>query len=110
MLMVFAVMIALIILAQVFLFKKNPATQPSQKPAETTQSTPAATQAATPAAPAQASSQPSDSTAKVAPKAASKEVETTVENDFYRIVFTNKGAQVISWVLKKFKDDDGYAL
>jgi YidC/Oxa1 family membrane protein insertase len=112
MMMVFAVMIALIILAQVFLFKKSPATQPAQKPAETTQSTPAATQSSASAAPAQASSQPDANTPKasVAPKAASSEVETTVENDFYRVVFTNKGAQVKSWVLKKFKDDDGNPL
>ena len=112
MLMVFAVMIALIILAQVFLFKKNPATQTSQKPAETTQSNPGAAQSATPAASAQASSQPDANAPRgaVASKVASSEVETTVENDFYRIVFTNKGAQVKSWVLKKFKDDDGNPL
>ena len=28
-----------------------------------------------------------------------------MENDLYRIRFTNRGAQVKSWVLKKFKDD-----
>ena len=33
-----------------------------------------------------------------------------VENDLYRITFTNKGAQVKSWVLKKFNDDQGHPL
>jgi YidC/Oxa1 family membrane protein insertase len=28
-----------------------------------------------------------------------------VENDLYRITFTNRGAQVKSWILKKFTDD-----
>ena len=42
-------------------------------------------------------------------KAASAEAETVVENGLYRIVFTNRGAQVKSWVLKKYKDEDGQA-
>jgi len=43
----------------------------------------------------------------VAGKAAREETDTVVENDQYRIVFTNRGAQVRSWVLKKFKNDKG---
>ena len=38
-------------------------------------------------------------------KQASSEVETVIENDLYRITFTNKGAQVKSWILKKFDND-----
>jgi YidC/Oxa1 family membrane protein insertase len=33
-----------------------------------------------------------------------------VENDLYKIVFTNKGGQAKSWVLKKFKDEKGQPL
>ncbi len=33
-----------------------------------------------------------------------------VENRLYKIVFTNRGAQVKSWILKKYKDDDGHPL
>ncbi len=44
-------------------------------------------------------------TQKSAPLTASKESETVVENDVYRIVFTNRGARVKSWVLKKYTDD-----
>jgi YidC/Oxa1 family membrane protein insertase len=43
-------------------------------------------------------------------KQASSEAETVVENDLYKIRFTNRGAQVKSWVLKKFKDDKGQPL
>jgi YidC/Oxa1 family membrane protein insertase len=43
-------------------------------------------------------------------KQANAEAETVVENDFYRITFTNRGAQVKSWILKKFDDDKGQPL
>ncbi len=35
---------------------------------------------------------------------------TTVENELYRIEFTNRGGQVKSWVLKKYKDEAGKPL
>jgi YidC/Oxa1 family membrane protein insertase len=38
-------------------------------------------------------------------KQAANETETVVENDVYRITFTNKGAQVKSWILKKYNND-----
>jgi YidC/Oxa1 family membrane protein insertase len=38
-------------------------------------------------------------------KQATVETETVIENDLYRITFTNRGAQVKSWVLKKFDND-----
>ena len=38
------------------------------------------------------------------------EATTTVENELYRITFTNRGGQVSSWVLKKYKDSDGKPL
>ncbi len=40
-------------------------------------------------------------------KQASAEAQTIIENDLYRITFTNRGAQVTSWILKKFTDDKG---
>ena len=43
-------------------------------------------------------------------KAATAEAETVVENSFYRIVFTNHGAQAKSWILKKYKDEKGQPL
>ena len=38
-------------------------------------------------------------------KQATSETETVIDNDLYRITFTNKGAQVKSWILKKFNND-----
>jgi YidC/Oxa1 family membrane protein insertase len=55
----------------------------------------AATPAAAKAAPASA------------PLHATSESETVIENDVYRIVFTNRGGRVKSWVLKKYTDDKG---
>ncbi|MGB6804581.1 MAG: membrane protein insertase YidC, partial [Candidatus Sulfotelmatobacter sp.] len=40
-----------------------------------------------------------------ATKQASTETETVIENDLYKITFTNRGAQVKSWILKKFDND-----
>jgi YidC/Oxa1 family membrane protein insertase len=40
-----------------------------------------------------------------ATKQATGETETVIENDLYRITFTNRGAQVKSWILKKFNND-----
>ena len=43
-------------------------------------------------------------------KQATSESEIVVENGLYRITFNNHGAQVKSWVLKQFNDDQGKPL
>jgi YidC/Oxa1 family membrane protein insertase len=71
----------------------QPPAQPQQT--QTTPSQPASTASAA-------------SVASVPPgvtKQASSENETVIENDLYRITFTNKGAQVKSWILKKFDNE-----
>ena len=45
-----------------------------------------------------------------APKQAASESETVIENGLYRIVFSNRGGSVKSWILKKYKDDKGNPL
>jgi YidC/Oxa1 family membrane protein insertase len=69
--------------------------------------------------PAATASQSSSSQPAVTPVAADtgtstaqavSESTTVVENELYRITFSNCGAQVTSWVLKKYKDDDGKPL
>ena len=69
--------------------------------------------------PAATASQSSSSQPPVTPVAADtgtstaqavSESTTVVENELYRITFSNRGAQVTSWVLKKYKDDDGKPL
>ncbi len=88
-----------------FLKPKKPAT-----PAPETQ------QQASTASPTQSALQPQPSTAPVAADAganttqATSESTTVVENELYRITFSNRGAQVTSWILKKYKDEDGKPL
>jgi YidC/Oxa1 family membrane protein insertase len=54
--------------------------------------------------------QPKSLPAAAHDKQAETESETVVENNFYRITFTNRGAQVKSWILKKYNDDQGKPL
>ena len=42
--------------------------------------------------------------------AASSETASVVENELYKITFTNRGAQVKSWILKKYTGEDGKPL
>ncbi len=41
---------------------------------------------------------------------AEAESTTVVENELYRITFSNRGAQATSWILKNYKDADGKPL
>jgi YidC/Oxa1 family membrane protein insertase len=45
-----------------------------------------------------------------ATKQATAEAETVIENDLYRVTFTNRGGQVKSWILKTYKDEHGNPL
>ncbi|MGC2108035.1 MAG: membrane protein insertase YidC [Candidatus Korobacteraceae bacterium] len=112
MLVIFAVTFGLIIISQIFLYKKKPAQPNNATPAATAQSTQTAPATPAPVAPAQISTKPNASAPKtaVASKSAASEAETVVENSLYKIVFTNRGALVKSWVLKRYKDDEGHPL
>src|SRR5271165_5852421 len=103
MLLIMMAAFALVLIAQ-FFFLKKPNAQPPRQQAQTVQS-PETSMRAAAATPEVA---PSPGSTPV--KAASAETETVVENDLYRIVLTNRGAQAKSWVLKKFKDDKGQPL
>jgi YidC/Oxa1 family membrane protein insertase len=74
-----------------------PAPEPQKQlvPAQTAAALPVPVTSA-PAAPAPATT---------VTRQASTETETVIENDLYRITFTNRGAQVKSWILKKFDND-----
>ena len=97
-LLIFLVTFVVMILAQPLLKKYLPTPPPPQKEA----SEPVGTAPAPPANAAEA-------TPKAAPAAAAKqaasETETVIENDLYRITFTNRGAHVKSWILKKYDND-----
>ncbi len=95
------VMVTIFFATQYFRTKHNPQTAlPNSKPAQT-----APAQAGT-TAPA-ASAAPAEATPAVA---ATAETTTTIENELYRVTFSNRGAQVKSWILKKFTDSDGKPL
>jgi len=109
-LLVFALTFLVIMLFQPLLKKYMP--QPPAKP-ESSQAAPAAAPAQPAMPPSAAVGSPAASaspkklkaSAATPPKQAASESETVIENDRYRIVFTNRGGQVKSWVLKQYTDD-----
>jgi YidC/Oxa1 family membrane protein insertase len=102
-LLVFIVTFAILLFLEP-LFKKYlpepPAQHPQSKPTQSHQSPPAPTPPTPVLPPA-----PAVREAPGVSKQATSEAETVVENDLYRITFTNKGAQVKSWILKKFDNE-----
>ncbi len=105
-LLVFALTFFVIIVFQPLLKKYFPQAVPA--PATTqVQNQPTSNQSVNPAAIAPARTSVIRKNAEAgSTKQAPAESETVVENDVYRIVFTNRGAQVKSWVLKKFDDEN----
>ena len=109
----FGLMLAVLIGYQ-FLFKpaSTPAPQTPSQPAPTqTQASPPPTQP-TPQTPSGPTKQASAAAAtRNAPSiGATNESTLTVENEVYRIVFTNRGGQVKQWILKHYQDSAGKPL
>lgn len=101
---VFFITFVFIAITQQFLFKKaDEQKSPSAQKQEQQQQQPAAPQQS-------AAVVPAPQAPAASAKQATAETETVIENDLYRIAFTNKGAQVKSWVLKKYKDERGNPL
>jgi YidC/Oxa1 family membrane protein insertase len=101
-LLVFLLTFVVLIIFQPLLKKymPQPPAAPPQKQAVTEQAAPA------PAASASAAVVPAKNAPAVAvSKQGSAETETVIENDLYKITFTNRGAQVKSWILKKFDNE-----
>ncbi|MGA7218647.1 MAG: membrane protein insertase YidC [Candidatus Sulfotelmatobacter sp.] len=100
-LLVFLLTFVVLIVFQPLLKKYMPQVPaPTQKQAVQEQKAAANSPAAAPAAAAAAMP-----AATPAARQASTETETVIETDLYRITFTNRGAQVKSWILKKFDND-----
>ena len=104
--LVFLSFFLILVISQFFLKKYAP---PPQKPAPSTQSEQAPASAAGPATVSKPST-PTAATNAAATKAAQAEAENVVESDLYKVTFTNRGAEVKSWVLKKYDDDKGHPL
>ena len=114
------VMVGVIFGLQYWRAQHNPQTAPAD---QTSASRPAAgpavntaapaynpASAAAPAVNAPASATGSAAAAKAAAVQAQAESSTVVENELYRITFSNRGGQVTSWILKKYTDTDGHPL
>ncbi|HWG50322.1 MAG TPA: membrane protein insertase YidC, partial [Candidatus Acidoferrales bacterium] len=114
-LMFTALFIVILFGMQYFREKKTPQQTPEHQQTQTAktespqQATPPANQTSTTAAPAGAAQKTATPAKPVAPQAsdvvAKTEATTTVENELYKITFTNRGAQVKSWILKKYTDN-----
>ncbi len=99
-LLIFLVTFVIMLAFQPLLKRFLPTPPPPQQQAS--QSTPAQPATATPPTAATAPAPPA--TAGVTKQAAS-ETETVLENNLYRITFTNRGAQVKAWILKKYDNE-----
>jgi len=97
--------LAVLLAFQYFRAKPSEPSQPQQAQSAS-QSSPASAPAPAPSSQAPVSSASSQTPAVVA----GSETQTTVENELYKIVFTNRGAQVKHWILKKFFDSSGQPL
>jgi YidC/Oxa1 family membrane protein insertase len=86
---------------QYFKQKKGPEPPPPQQQVQQ--------QSATPVTPPPAAVVPAGGSSVASVKAES-ESETIVENELYRVQFSNRGGQVTSWILKKYTDEAGRPL
>ncbi|MGA8430689.1 MAG: membrane protein insertase YidC [Candidatus Sulfotelmatobacter sp.] len=99
-LLVFVLTFVVILLFQPLLKKYGPQTPATPPPKEAAKMQPE-TASAPEAAPVLAAVVPTPA----GTKQASSEAETIIENDLFRVTFTNRGAQVKSWILKKFNNE-----
>ena len=116
----FALLFIVILLGYQYFFKPKtdtatPATTQSQSQQATaatpTSAGPAATNAAGASSAGTAPQAAKGQASGAAPTlVASTETETTVENELYKVVLTNRGAQVKHWILKKYNDTAGKPL
>ncbi len=106
-LLIFLVTFVVLMAAQPFLRKYFPTPPPPQQQKQT-QVTPVSPPSVPPsiAKPTGAKTTSKEGTpAAAVVKQATSETETVIDSDLYRITFTNRGAQVKSWILKKFDND-----
>jgi YidC/Oxa1 family membrane protein insertase len=101
---VFAFLMLLLVLAQQFLVKPQPQVNQKQQAAKSALAPAPAASNLSAAPVAETSVHP------VAALTASSENTTVVENDLYRITFSNRGGLIKSWILKKYKDESGHEL
>jgi YidC/Oxa1 family membrane protein insertase len=107
--MLLALLLVFIVLGVMQYFMPKPKvpqqenSQQQAQPSPVAKQTPVSTATSAPVA----KSTPAPAVAKVPVKTAAAETEAVLENENYRVTFTNRGASVKSWILKKYKDDAG---
>ena len=106
-LLTFALTFVVIFITQQFIAKYYKPSAPPPQKQEQIQSP--AQSPATPV-PGTATDTPPPKNPAVAAKQATTKTEDVIENDLYKIKFSNQGAVATSWVLKKYKDDAGKPL
>ncbi len=107
-LLIFSIVFVLIFLGlQYFSPKKK--TQP-ETPAEVASTSAPKASTLTPAPTSAMVAAPDPAKASTQAVEAAAESTTVVENELYRITFSNRGGQAVSWILKKYKDDAGKPL
>jgi YidC/Oxa1 family membrane protein insertase len=105
------VFVAVLFGVQIYQAKVNPPAATPPAPATATQTAAKASNEPPTAATASqlgAATAPAHPTVPVVQS--TSETATVVENELYRITFSNRGAQVSSWILKQYKDLDGKPL
>ncbi|MDR3792721.1 MAG: membrane protein insertase YidC [Terracidiphilus sp.] len=108
--LLFTMLILAVLLGYQYFMKPSPQqTQQNQTQNQAQNSQQSHTTAQTPA-PAQVTAVPGQSVTAAPAVQAALETQTTVENPVFKIVFTNRGAQVKHWILKAYKDSDGKPL
>ncbi len=101
----FALLMLVVLLGYQYFFKPKP-TPESQTPQQTQQQSQSPTQSGA----IQPQSGNATGNPSTPPVAAALETDTTIENEQYKIVLTNRGAQVKHWILKKYNDTAGKPL
>ncbi len=96
------VMIAVFFGLQYFRAKRNPQTAPPNSATQSVQTAPNIAQPSPASLAAAGSANPGQGNVSTVQAAA--EATTVVENELYRITFSNRGAEVRSWILKRRPD------
>lgn len=104
-LLIFLATFVIILLSQPLLKKYFPTPPAPQKLSQTAETPTAPPPPPSTTASTHKPAKPSEAPAPVVTRQGASESETVIENDVYRITFTNRGAQVKSWILKKYDND-----
>ncbi len=109
-LLAFALM-GIVLFATPYFFKSAPPPPTPKKAAASSQSQTVASVPETPVKPPGVARTKADQKAGEEQRISAQKEETfVVETDLYKVVFSNRGAVVLQWILKKYTDDNGKQL